>query len=165
MVRASTFLTNAWVFLVMTIVLVAAGCAGTAAVVSTRFVALALPDFVVSLWWLWPLLLVVSPIGAWRTVQHFRRGASLARIEKGGIPGWARVQSVKHANWIDGKTSRDAVFFLTLEVQHADGTTHIAAAEDVLPQKVGDALYTTWLPVFLDPQNAANAAVQWHQVK
>jgi len=164
MLRASDFLSNARLLLIMTCVLFPVGATGTAATLYDRYVMpLGLPGEVRALWWLWPLLLGLSAVTVSHCVRSFKRGASLARIETAGVAAWARVQSVKSANWQQG-SSRGMVYILTLVVQAPDGSTYTATAEDMLPPGIGDALYTSWLPVRIDPRNASKAAVVWREL-
>jgi len=114
--------------------------------------------------WLFLLGLLVGPVMLGVSFSRSRRARSLARIEKRGIPAWARVTRIRQA--AESKAHR-MLYTLRLQVQTDDGGTFEAAALDYLP--IPDAalhtwteVYELWLPVLLDPSDRSSAKILWN---
>ena len=154
------------------LVLLPIGIAGIAVFAIDAYVeSLGIPDDI--LWIvMFPILsLILGPLLIIWSGRHYRRAASMARIEAQGIAVWARFEKHKRANWNHdnwkqgahwGSSVGSSVYFLHFTVYPKDGQPYRTIAEDHLPDSFLNTLKSTsQVPLLLDPEDPSLAAVKW----
>lgn len=128
-------------------------------------------------WWisLFPLIcLIMGPVLLYRAPRHFRRAASMVRIEQGGVPAWGRYNGYSSANWSESVKQKGysyhtggprLVRYIHFTVYVNGAPAHETHAEDHFPGQLESYMQRAWVPLLLDPQDKSMAAVQWDALR